>query len=167
MEQSDPRRSVTPYELATLAIRMDPEHCARHPAEAIANALRLLETAEVVSKHAEEEKRRDEEEWEVLLESRIDWVHGIKHITRERRRDRAARWFAEFMKHEAPGNDLSHYKLAGFTILEQHHFWKEFSHWKKQPKRQKGRQGRRISERDGRLRSDLVGLIPKKPRKRG
>src|SRR5262249_17124461 len=167
MEESNSPSKVTPYELATLASRIYPERCASDPKEAIAAAQRLLEQAKISFKRAEEEKRRDEEEWEALLESRADWVHGVKYITGERRRDRATRWFAEFMQHEAPGNDLSHYKRDGFTLDESESLREKFTKWKKQPKRQKGKQGRRISERDGRLRTDLVGLIPRKPRNRG
>ena len=44
-------------------------------------------------------------------------------------------------------------------------FEAEFSNWRKQPKRKKGKQGRRISEHDGRLRTELLALLPKKPRK--
>jgi len=37
---------VTPYQLATLASRIDPERCSTNPNEAIAAAERLLKTIE-------------------------------------------------------------------------------------------------------------------------
>ena len=158
---------VTPYELATLASRIDPERCASNPEEAIAAAERLLSEARYAISRAEAEERKHEEEcaaYEKELETRVDWVHAIKQITNERRRDRATRRFAEFVEHEVPEKRLSQYKRDGFTIDEAMYLEHEFSEWRKQPKRKKGKQGRRISERDGRLRTELVGLVPRKPR---
>jgi len=66
------------------------------------------------------------------------------------------------MKHESPG-DLDGYKRDGFTPIEVHELELKFAEWKKQPK---GKQGRRLSEQDGRLRTELSGLVPRKPSKR-
>jgi hypothetical protein len=133
MEQSDSTSSVTPYELATLASRIYSEHCG-NPKEAIAVAERLLSEARYAIARAEAEERKSEEKLEEhvkeLETTRVDWVRGIKDITSERRRDRATRRFAEFMK----GEDLSHYKRDGFTVLEVMIFEHQFENWRKQPK---------------------------------
>jgi len=167
MEQSDSTIRVTPYELATLASRIYPEGCISDPEEAIAAAERLLTEAKYASWRAEAKKRKAKEysaDYDKWLDTRVDWVRGIKDITRERRRDRATRRFAKFMEDDP--EDLSRYKRDGFTMLEVMVLEHQFSSWRKQPKRKKGKQGRRISEHDGRLRTELSGLVPRKPRKR-
>jgi len=170
MHQSDSKARVTPYQLATLASRIYHESCASNPKEAIAAADRLLNEAIYACAHAEAEDRKNEEEtaaWDKeVSEARVDWLLGIKQITGERRRDRATKRFAAFMEHKASGKDFRHYKRDGFTVEELFELQHEFTNWKKQPKRKKGKQGRRISEDDGRLRTDLVRLVPTKPRKR-
>ena len=160
---------MTPYELATLASRIYSEHRG-NPEGAIAAAEKLLKEARygIARLEAEETKRQEESaEYDKWLETPVDWVRGIKKITRERRRDRAARRFAEFMQHDDPGHDFSQYKRDGFTVFEVMLFEHEFSNWRKKPKRKKGKQGRRISEHDGRLRIGSLRLIPTKPRNRG
>jgi hypothetical protein len=163
-EQSDSTSRVTPYELATLASRIYSELCANDPKEAIAAAERLVSEARDAIARAEAEERKNKEKWaeyDKWLETRVDWVRGIKDITRERRRDRATRRFAEFMGHE----DFSHYKCDGFTVFEVMLLEHQFRNWREQPKPKKGKQGRRISQHDGRLRTELVGLAPRKPSK--
>jgi len=167
MEQSDSTIRVTPYELATLASRIYPEGCISDPKEAIVAAERLLTEAKYASWRAEAKKRKDKEnqaDYGKWLDTRVDWVRGIKDITRERRRDRATRRFAKFMEHDP--EDLSHYKRDGFTMVEVMALEHQFSNWRKQPKRKKGKQGRRISEHDGRLRTPLGRLLPTKPQQR-
>jgi hypothetical protein len=173
MERNNSIRRVTPYELATLASRIDPERCATDPHEALANAHRFLSVAKSVIACAEAEEKKEEEGWEEhdkwADEKHIDWVRGIKRITVEGRRDRAEKRFTEFVEHEAPGtakHELTVYKRDGFSEFEAHDLELRFTDWKKQPKRKKGNQGRRISEHDGRLRTQLVGLVPKKPSER-
>ena len=157
---------VTPYELATLASRIDPERRMKDPSGALKAAVDLLRSAKDVLRLAAEEDRRNEQEEEEeakYYESKcVGWGKGIKEITGEQRRDRATSKFTEFVKHESPG-DLGGYKRDGFTLIEIHQLGIEFAEWKKQPKR---KQGRRRSEHDGRLRTELVGLVPTKPRKR-
>ena len=157
---------VTAYELATLASRIDPERCMKDPSGALKVAVDLLRSAKYVLWCAEEEDRRNEQEGqeeEKYYESKcVDWAKGIKEITGEQRRDRATSKFTEFVKYESPG-DLGGYKRDGFTPIEIHLLQGEFVEWKKKPKR---KQGRRRSEHDGRLRTELVGLVPTKPRKR-
>ena len=157
---------VTPYELATLAGRIDPERCMKDPNGALKAAVELLRCAKHVLWSAAEEDKRNEqeaEEFDKFNEAKcVDWAKGIREITGEQRRDRATSKFTEFMKHESPGN-LGGYKRDGFTPIEIHELEIEFAEWKKQPK---GRQGRRLSEDDGRLRTELSGLVPRKPRKR-
>jgi hypothetical protein len=168
MKQSDSTSRVTPYELATLASRIYSELCATDPKEAIAAAERLVSEARNAIARAEAEERKDKEKWaeyDKWLETRVDWVRGIKDITSEHRRDRATRRFAEFMEHDAPREDLSDYKRDGFTVFEVMLFEYEFRNWREQSKRKKGKQGRRISQHDGRLRTELVGLAPRKPSK--
>ena len=173
MEQSGSISRMTPYELATLASRIDPERCATDPEGAIAAAQMLLIRAENACTREEAERRKNEEEldaqYKFEAETRVGWARGIKEITKERRRDRAIKRFTEFMEHEAPASaksNVSHYKRDGFTLEEVFNLEDDFTNWKKQPKRKKGKQGRRIAEHDGRLRTELVGLVPKKPSKR-
>jgi hypothetical protein len=71
------------------------------------------------------------------------------------------RKFTEFMKHESPGS-LAGYRRDGFTPFELYSLQRKFAEWKKRPK---GKQGRRLSEQDGRLRTKLSGLVPRKPGK--
>ena len=169
MEQSDSVNRVTPYDLATLASRIDPDLCGSDAEKAIALAQTLLIHAKNAIVRREQEDRLNEEEWEAYnetLETRVDWARGTKDITRESRRDRAIKRFCKFMKQQGPGNDLARYKRDGFTLNDVWHFQHEFEKWKKQPKRKKRKQGRRRSEHDGRLRTELVALVPTKPRKR-
>jgi hypothetical protein len=173
MEDSNSTQRVTPYELATLASRIDPERCASDPAGALAAAQRLLSDAKDATWNAEVEERKEAEASEEYLkwqdEKHIDWVRGIKDITGEQRRGRAEKRFAEFMEHERPRTakqELTVYKRDGFSEVEIHDLELRFTARKKQPKRKKGKQGRRISEHDRRLRTQLVGLVPRKPRKR-
>src|SRR4029453_12288471 len=159
---------VTPYELATLAGRIDPERCMKDPNGALKAAVDLLRCTKHVLWCAAEEDRTNEQELEEFHKfdeaKCVDWAKGIREITGEQRRDRATSKFTEFMKHESPGN-LGGYKRDGFTPNEIHDLQDEFTDWKKEPKRKKGRQGRRISEHDRRLRVGSFQLTPRKPRK--
>jgi hypothetical protein len=167
-------KKVTPYQLATLASRIDPERCVKDPTGALRAAVELLRHAKHVVWRAVEEDKRNEQELEEIekdrQETRVDWAKGTKEITCERRRERAARKFTEFLKHQAPAlraknipgwpGNLSDYKRDGFTLEQVDAFELEFAEWKKP---RKGKQGRRISQHDGRLRTELVGLVPRKP----
>jgi hypothetical protein len=173
MEQSDSISKVTPYELATLASRIDPERCASAPEEAIAAAESLLSEAQNAIAVVEKRERKHEEEWTAhakrLTDTHLDWVRGIKDITGENRRDRATMRFTQYMAQGASPKvkaEFSRYKRDGFTLADVNLLQFEFRHWRKQPKRKKGKQGRRISAYDGRLRTKLVGLVVTKPRKR-
>jgi hypothetical protein len=158
-------KKVTPYELATLASRIHPERCARDPKRALDDAVDLLQRAESALWRAKEEEDTGEAYLKWLDETREDWVRGLKQITGEGRRDRATRQFTEFVEHKAPGKDLSHYKRDGFTLTEIQDLQQDFTNWKKQPKRKKGKQGRRISESDGRLRIGSLRLAATKPQR--
>jgi hypothetical protein len=158
-------KKVTPYQLATLASRIDPERCARDPKRALDDAVDLLTEAESALWRAKEEEATGDAYLKYLDETREDWVRGLKRITGERRRDRATRRFTEFMEHRAPGKNLSHYKRDGFTLNEIQDLKQDFTNWKKQPRRKKGKQGRRISESDGRLRIGRLRLVSAKPQK--
>lgn len=158
MEKIDSFYKVTPSDLATLASRIDPECCKSDPEGAVAAAQTLLIHAENACAR-EEADRRNNEEWveadyKSQRETIVDWARGIKKITKEHRRDRAIKRFAQFMKQEGGTNakgDLSHYKRDGFTLEEMFEFQHDFANWLKQPKRKKGKQGRRISKRDRRM----------------
>jgi len=158
-------KEVTPYQLATLASRIDPERCLTDPKGMLRIAVRFLREAEYELRCAVQEDEEDEASGEAYVEwmerTRVDWAKGTKEITGERRRERAASKFTEFVKHQVPGN-LSRYKRDGFTLAEINDFRGKFAEWKKP---RKGKQGRRKSEGDGRLRTELVGLVPRKPRK--
>jgi hypothetical protein len=169
-------KKVTPYQLATLASRIDPERCVKEPSFVLRAALDLLRQAEYEVWCAMEEDKREQgwfEEYEKFIENtRVDWAKGTKEITREERRERAARKFTEFLKHQAlalrakhvpgwPGN-LRDYKRDGFTLAERDEFQRNFAEWKKP---RKGKQGRRISESDGRLRIGRLRLVATKLQK--
>jgi|SRR4030095_13833811 hypothetical protein len=169
MEQNNSTRRVTPYELATLASRIDPERCASDPAGALAAAQRVLHEAKIALECAHaEEGRKDWEREEAQME-RVQWVVAVKEITGQNRRDRAEARFLKFLKDHEQGQwrqYLDGYKRDGFIPPEMQAWQELFMNWSKQPKRKKGKQGRRISEHDARLRTQLVGLVPRKPRKR-
>jgi hypothetical protein len=82
MEQSASIRRVTPYELATLASRIDPERCSRDPEGAIAAAQALFTQAENACAREEADRRKFEEEveedYKFQRETRVDWVRGCK-----------------------------------------------------------------------------------------
>jgi len=158
-------KKVTPYQLATLASQIDPERCKTQPHDVLRDAVHLLREAESELWRAVKEDKEDAEYWEgyeeMIQTVRKDWAKGAKEITGEKRRERAARKVRQFLKHERPG-DLSHYERDGFTLAEIDEFGSKFSAWKKP---RKGKQGRRKSQHDARLRTELVGLVPIKPRK--
>ena len=162
MEQSDSTSGVTPYELATLATRINPERCISDPKQAIAAAERLLQEAEVAIERAYQEGRRKEWELEEAQMPPVNWVRALKQITDQDRRDRAEERFLEFMEHELPGKSkqqLNRYRRDGFTQYDidtlQHHF----TNWQKEPKRKKGKQGRvKNPEKDGRTKPKLTPL---------
>jgi hypothetical protein len=169
-------KKVTPYQLAILASRIDPDRCLKDPTGVLRAAADLLRRAEYEVWCAMEEDKRDQEsfkEYEKFMESTcVDWAKATKKITGEKRRERAARKFTEFLKHQAlalrakhvpgwPGN-LSNYKRDGFTLAEVDEFQRNFDEWKKP---RKGKQGRRISESDGRLRIGSLRLAATKPQK--
>ena len=172
MEQSDSMNKVTPYELATLASRINPERCTSDPEGAIAAAQELLVQAERACNREKADRREKKEKLEALQkeweETHVDWARGVKEITKEDRRDRAIKLFTQFMEHEPPehARNLNDYRRDGFTLTQVFYLEDHFTDWKRQPKPKKGKQGRRISDHDGRLRTELVGLVPKKPRKR-
>jgi len=134
----------------------------KDPAGALGSAVEFLRGAKSILRSAAEEDRREEQEdqeSEEYYESKcVDWAKGIKEVTGQQRRERATSKFTEFMKHESPG-DLGGYKRDGFTPIEVHELQLKFAEWKKQPK---GKQGRRLSEQGGRLRTELSGLVPEK-----
>jgi hypothetical protein len=160
---------ITPYELATLASRIYQERCASDPKEAIAAAERLLQEADAAIDRAYQEERT--KEWELELEKapRIHWVQAAKQITAQKRRDRAEQHFLEFIKHESPRKwqeQLNRFRREGLTEYDIDDLQRDFTEWLKQSKRKKGKQGRRISEHDRRLRVGSFPLVPTKSRKR-
>jgi len=153
---------VTPYELAMLAVRMDPERCRKDRRGALEDAANLVSNAEYVLWKEREREEDDEIHNKMLTEDRTeDWAKSIKEITGEHRLDRATKRFNEF----TAGKDLTVYQRDGFTSYEVHDLTLKFAEWKKQPKRKKGKQGRRISESDGRLRIGRRRLLPIKSQK--
>jgi hypothetical protein len=170
IEQSDSTSGVTSYELATLASRICPERCFSDPKEAIAAAERLLSEAEAALWRAYQEQRENEYYEYLDKAPRIDWLQAAKQITGQKRRDRARQSFLQFIKQFWPKAweaQLNRFKRDG--LIE---WWdidplqREFVKWRQRSKRKKGKQGRRLSEHDRRLRTQLVGLVPRKPRKR-
>ena len=173
MAQSESKNGVTLYELATLASRVNSEGCISDPKEAIAAAERLLQEAEAAIERAIDRAYVKEEFKKMKLEEQkphINWARALKQITGQERRDRAVERFLEFLEEAMPGESkqqLNRYKRDGFTQYQIDALQPLVMGSLKEPKRKKGKQGRRISEHDGRLRTDLVGLVATKPRKRG
>ena len=181
MEQNDPtsteqtvmdesESTSTAYELATLASRIDPARCASDPKGAITAAQRLLSEADAALDRAYQEQRTKEWKEELAKALRIEWVQAAKQITGQKRRDRARQSFLQFIKQKWPQRwkeRLDLYKREGLTEDDDIcYLQQDVVEWLHRSKRKKGRQGRRLSEHDGRLRTQLVGLIPTKPRKR-
>jgi hypothetical protein len=166
MEQNE---SLRAYQLATLASRICPELCVSDPKEAIASAERLLcEAREAIHRAHQEEGRKDWERHEAEL-GREEWIIALKVITGQKRRDRAVERFLAYAEHEESAESkqmLNSYKRDGFPVSEMLAYRELFRKWHKQPRRKKGKQGRRTSQHDRRLRTELVGLVPAKPRKR-
>jgi hypothetical protein len=175
MEQSDSTTRLTPYELATLAARICPERCIGDPERACDAALVLLSYAKIALSDLRAWERVEEgknAEMDAILketgETRKDWSRGIKEITSEARRDRAIKRFEQFLEYQYPGaakERLSTFKRDGFTEDEICALWDLFYKWKEQPKRKKGKQGRRKSKYDRRVRIDGLTLLPRKPRR--
>jgi hypothetical protein len=172
MEQDDSTSGVTPYELATLASRICPERCFSEPKEAIAAAERLLQEAKMAPERAERAYWAEIAKEDALSDEqapRVQWVAAVKKITGQKRRDRAEARFLEFWAQEEPATYkkyLNEFKRDGLTPNTLDAWVGLFMDRSKQPKRKKGKQGRRISDHDGRLRTQLVGLVPKKPSER-
>ena len=164
-----PTSRVTPYELATLAARISPERCLEEPQSACDAAVRLLCYAFIVLIEQRDLHRAGKEKNTILRETRIDWSRAIKDVTSEARRDRAIKRFKQFLEYLYPGEAeerLTNYKRDGITLRDVSGLRDVFRLWRQQSKRKKGKQGRRKSEYDGRLRTELVGLVPRKPRTR-
>jgi hypothetical protein len=144
------------------------------PEGAIAAAQTLLSEGKIALSMQRAHERAQKKEMELMdaiqRETREeDWSRALKDITSEARRDRAIKRFKQFLDYQFPGKAeerLSTFKRDGFTLLEISGLRDLFQEWRGQPKHKKGKQGRRKSEYDGRLRTELVGLVPRKPRTR-
>ena len=157
----------TAYEVATLASRVSPELCISDPKKAIKVASRLLQVAREGINEAEElEKWRRSEEHQERLGA-VEWVEALKEITGQTRRDRAEERFWAFVRDDDPDSEemLKSYRNDRFPVSEMRAYRVHFKEWSKKPKRKARGQGRRIREDDGRLRTELIGLEPRKPRK--
>lgn len=99
-------------------------------------------------------------------ETRIDWASGVRGITREQRLERASKRFIKFLKEQNPdGVELITCRREGFTIQDADWLADLYEEWKEKLKSKKGKQGRRISERDGRLRIGAMKLAAQKSSK--
>ena len=161
-------KEVTPYQLATLASRIDPERCISDPKQAITAAQTLLKEAneEIVRVFEEECSNSMAEDYARL--PRENYVSAVKKITGQKRRDRAEECFLEFFKYSCPEKweeYLNRYKRDGLNEDDIREFQIDFTDWLKQTRRKRGKQGRRVSRYDGRLRIPLGRLLPTKPRK--
>lgn len=161
MEESDltAMEQVTPYELATLASKICPNLCMENPTEAINVVQRLLRAARSELFWEEERERGSDERYRYEEETRVDWASGVRSITGEQRLERASKRFIKFLREQNPdGVELITYKREGFTLLDTYRLGQFYRTWKEKPKPKKGKQGRRISERDGRLRLGALKL---------
>lgn len=156
----------TPYELATLASKICPDLCVDDPAGAIKVVQQLLSQARVSQWKEVERERTNEERATVRFG---DWESSVKYITHEQRLERALQRFRKFLKEFGRLPDwieLAACKREGFTDYEESWFEQFYGKWSKEkPKRKKGKQGRRKSASDGRLRTNLIKLVPTKPPK--
>jgi hypothetical protein len=162
---------VTPYELATLASKICPDLCWDDPAGAIKVVRRLLSEAQV---DLWEEKRKEKRREEQATIRCYDWAEGIRCITHEQRLDRALKRFMKFLKNpDGVGpwdrdweRELTILKREGFTDYDVSYLEQFYQEWSKEkPKPKKGKQGRRISKRDGRLRIGVMKLASQKTSK--
>lgn len=157
---------MTPYELATLASKICPHLCKENPTEAIDVVKRLLSAARMELWKQEQNEREVEEIHRHEAETRIDWASGVRSITGEQRLERASKRFIKFLREQNPdGVELMTCKREGFTIEDADGLELLYDSWKEKPKSKKGKQGRRISERDGRLRIGAIKLAPQKTSK--
>jgi hypothetical protein len=158
--------TVTPYELATLASKICPGLCMENPTKAIDVVERLLSAARMALWNQEQNERELEEVNRHAAEARMDWASGVRCITREQRLERASKRFIKFLREQNPdGVELITCKREGFTIEDAQWLEHLYEMWKEKPKSKKGKQGRRISERDGRLRIGAIKLAPQKTSK--
>ena len=166
MEHGDSTNKVTPYELATVASKICPDLCVENPTEAIAVVQRLLSAARIALWQEEQNERELEESNRYDAETRVDWPSGLKSITGEQRLERASKRFIKFLKEQKPdGIELVACKREGFTIENAQWLGHLYEMWKEKPKSKKGKQGRRISDRDGRLRIGKMKLAHQKTSK--
>lgn len=157
---------MTPYELATLASKICPDLCMENATKAIKVVERLLSAARTSVRDWEQNEREWEDYNRHAAESRIDWASGVRSITREKRLERASKRFIKFLREQNPdGVELITCKREGFTIQDADWLGHLYETWKEKPKSTKGKQGRRISERDGRLRIGTMKLAPQKTSK--
>lgn len=156
-------KTATPYELATLASKICPDLCMKDPREAIKVVERLLSAARGELWQLEQNEREIEDLNRYEAETRVDWASGVRSITREQRLERASKRFIKFLREQNPdGVELITCKREGFTIADASWLNHLYEMWKRKPKSKKGKQGRRISKRDGRLRIGAMKLVPQK-----
>jgi hypothetical protein len=156
MEHAD---SVTPYQLATVASKICPDLCVENPTEAIEVVQRLLSAARMALWQQAQNERELEELNRHDAETRMNWASGVRSVTSEQRLERASKRFIKFLKEEKPdGVELVACKREGFTIENAQWLRHLYEMWKEKPKSKKGKQGRRISDRDGRLRIGSMKL---------
>ena len=158
--------TVTPYELAALASKICPDLCMENPGEAIEIVQRLLSAARRELREDEENAREVVEMNRYEAETRMDWASGVRSITREQRLERASKRFIKFLREQNPDRvELITCKREGFTIADAEWLQHLYELWKGKPKSKKGKQGRRIAKRDGRLRIGAMKLAPQKASK--
>jgi hypothetical protein len=166
MEHSDSMKKVTPHELATIASKICPDLCVENPTEAVEVVQRLLSAARLALWQEEQNKRELEESNRYDAETRMDWPSGLKSITGEQRLERASKRFIKFLTEQNPnGVELIACKRDGFTIEDARWLQHLYGMWEQKPKPKKGKQGRRISQRDGRLRIGKMKLAHQKTSK--
>jgi hypothetical protein len=163
-EELNSIEEVPVCKLTELALRVGGD-----PNEAVAIVKQFFDAAKAAKHDAYQKKRSKEWQEELAKAPRENWASAVKQITLQNRRDRAELYFAEFMKAQWPDRweeRLDQLKRDKFNFDDIDSWRRAFEEWCKQPQRKKGKQGRRVSEHDGRLRTPLGRLLPKKSRKR-
>jgi len=173
------------YALAMLSMQLCPELCKTKPDEAITIAEKLLwavllhqkKVKQWASKADAGRKQRSQEVAKGKKEP-VSYSEAVRFIcdeyfTAHPKLYRAKERFIKFWANEngiterEAKRQLRDYEdgKRNFTCGEALNLKEKYDALKLLPKKKKGKQGRRTSDHDGRLRTDLVGLVPTKPRK--
>jgi hypothetical protein len=150
------------YRLAILAAQLNPELCKTKPTEAIREARRLLAAVRMECRSLQDKLAQEEgDKW---MASPITYSEAVREITGENKKKNPHLSYAKarFVKFWAfwkgitvveAKRELREYENGkkSFDNADAYHLPGKYELWKSQPKKAKGKQGRRISKYDGRV----------------